>query len=189
MRTVVIVSTQRLETPLEPLQQRMIRLITDYEVAEAKSRLVGIRLATLTLRLRGSWTELFGSPDAAAMGVAIVAIGAERMLRDNLDPKLHSLKVPMAAEAFGECNISAIAKATGLNRETARRKVDELVLLGIVARRGSSITLAPGFTQQPAVIEMVRTQLEFLRIATNEMIREGVVSVHDPHREDHAQQP
>jgi len=155
------------------------QLITDSDAAAAKSRLVGIRLATLTLRLRGSWTELFGSPDAAAIALAIVAIGAERMLRDNLTPTLTSLATPMPAEAFGECNISAIAKATGFNRETARRKVDELVQLGIVARKGSNITLVPGFSQQPAAIKMVRRQLEFLRIATNEMIREGVITVRD----------
>lgn len=153
----------------------MVRLITDSEAAAAQSRLTGIRLARLTLRLRGSWTELFGSPDAAAIALAIVAIGSERILRDRLDPDLRSLEVPLPAEAFGECNVSAIAKATGLNRETARRKVDELVQRGIVVRRGSTISLAPDFTQQPAVIEMVRMQLEHLRIATNELIREGII--------------
>lgn len=155
----------------------MVRLVTDPEMAEAKSRIVGIRLATLTLRLRDSWTELFGSSDTAAIALAIVAIGAERILREALDSDLQNLRVRMPADAFGICNISAIAKATGFNRETARRKVDQLVQQGIVVRDGTSIMLAPGFTQQPAVIGMVKSQVDVLRMATNELIREGVISV------------
>ena len=155
----------------------MVQLVTDPKIADAKSRLVGIRLATLTLRLRGSWTELFGSPDTAAIALAIVAISSERMLREALEPNLKNLSVPMPAEAFGICNVSSIATATGLNRETARRKVDEMVQQGVVAKNGQRITLAPGFTQQPEVIEMVKAQLDVLRMATNELIREGVISV------------
>ena len=154
-----------------------MRLVTKNEVAEAKSRLIGIRLATLTLRLRGSWTELFGSPDTAAIALAVVAISSERMLREALDPELGSLSVQMPSDAFGICNISSIAKATGFNRETARRKVDEMVQHGLLVREGSSITLAPGFSQQPAAIEMVRMQLDAIRMATNELIREGVITL------------
>jgi hypothetical protein len=156
----------------------MPRLTTNNDFADAKSRLVGIRLASLTLRLRGSWTELFGSSDAAAIALAIVAIGSERMLRETLDPELESLAVQMPADAFGVCNISSISKATGINRETTRRKVDELVGRGVVVRNGPIITLAPGFSQQPAAIEMVRMQLDALRMATNDLIREGVIEVH-----------
>lgn len=157
----------------------MVRLVTNNEVADARSRLVGIRLAALTLRLRSSWTELFGSADAAAIALAVVAISAERLLRDTLDPELGNLNVQMPREAFGICNISSIAKAAGLNRETARRKVDELVSRGLLARNGSNIILAPGFSQQPAAIAMVRTQLDALRMAANELIREGVITTVD----------
>jgi hypothetical protein len=122
----------------------MVRLVTDDVAANARSRLVGIRLATLTLRLRSSWTELFGSPDAAAIALAVVAVSSERMLRETLDPDLGSLNVQMPSNSLGICNISSIAKATGFNRETARRKVDELVARGILAKHGSNITLAPG---------------------------------------------
>ena len=99
------------------------------------------------------------------------------MLRKSLEPELGSLAVQLPVEAFGVCNISSIAKATGINRETARRKIDELVRQGMVNRDGANITLARGFTQQPAAIEMVRMQLDALRMATNELIREGVIEV------------
>lgn len=154
-----------------------MRLITNDVAADARSRLIGIRLATLTLRLRGSWTQLFGDPDAAAIALAIVAIGAERMLREPYEPEVGNLAVQLPVEAFGPCNISSIAKATGFNRETTRRKVDELARRGMVVRDGSNITLARGFTQQPAALGMVRTQLDALRMATNELIREGVIQV------------
>jgi DNA-binding IclR family transcriptional regulator len=85
--------------------------------------------------------------------------------------------VQLPVEAFGICNVSSIAKATGLNRETARRKVDKLVRRGMVVRDGARITLTPGFTQQPAAIEMVRVQLEAVRMAANELLREGVITI------------
>ena len=152
----------------------MPRLITHAANSDSKSRLVGIRLATLTLRLRGSWSRLFGDADTAAIALAIVAIVSERLLREQLDPKLQSLRVPLPNDSLGTCNISSIASATGLNRETARRKINQLVRDGMVVRDGAVIRLAPGFTQQQAVIDMIKIQLRELRRTANDLLREGV---------------
>jgi hypothetical protein len=157
----------------------MNQIVTDEAKARSKSRLIGIRLATLTLRLRSGWTDLFGDADTAAIALAIVAIGAERLLRQDLDSALQSVAVPMPTEAFGSCNISSIATATGLNRETTRRKVNHLVGTGMLTRDGARIRLAPGFTQQHAVMDLIRAQLEELRRTSNELIREGVIIVGD----------
>lgn len=140
---------------------------------------MGIRLVTLTLRLRENWTRLVGYADTAAIALAIVAISAERLLRDELDPQLESLTVPMPKEALGSCNISSIAAATGFNRETARRKVDQLVEAGLIVRDGPQIRLADGFTQQQEVIDITKTQLDELRRIANDLLREGVFTVED----------
>lgn len=157
----------------------MVRLVTNPENASASSRLVGIRLATLTLRMRSNWIQLFGDADTAAIALAIVAITSERLLRDELNPTLKNLAVPMPIEDFGSCNISSIATASGFNRETARRKVERLVQNGMVVREGAAIRLAPGFTQQPGVLNWVTTQLDELRKVTNELLREGVIELED----------
>lgn len=86
--------------------------------AEAKNRLVGIRLAMLTLRMRDNWIRLFGDHQTALIALAIIVIMSERLLRSQLDPELESLVVPMPSEDLAKCNLSSIAAATGLNRET-----------------------------------------------------------------------
>lgn len=155
----------------------MPQLVTDAENATSKSRLVGIRLAALSLRLRENWARLFGDADTAAIALAIVVIISERLMRVELDAELESLSVPMPTEALARCNISSIAAATGFNRETTRRKVDQLVKAGMVIKERSIIRLAPGFTQQEIAIEVVKAQLDEVRRAANDLLRLGVISV------------
>ena len=73
----------------------MVRITTPAEKAATKSRLVGIRLAVLTLRLRENWQRLFGDKHSMLIGLAIVAIVSERLLRTELDPEYESLDRPM----------------------------------------------------------------------------------------------
>ena len=155
----------------------MARLVTNEANARSKSRLVGIRLATLTLRLRGSWSQLFGDADTAAIALAIVAIVSERLLREQLAREQESLTVAMPDAALGACNISSIAAATGMNRETTRRKVNQLTRDGLLIRDGAAIRLAPGFTQQREVIEMINTQLDELRRTANDLLRVGAITI------------
>jgi hypothetical protein len=157
----------------------MARLVTDTDETEAKSRLVGIRLALLALRLRNNWSQMFGDPDTAAIVLAVVAIVSERLMRAELDSKYETLTLPMPREALAYCNISSIAAATGLNRETTRRKVDQLVRKGLLVRENSSILLAPGYTQQDAAINIVKVQLDELRKAGNDLLRIGALRVTD----------
>jgi hypothetical protein len=49
----------------------MHQLVKDEAVLAAHRRLVAIRLAALTLRLRHCWIQLFGNPDDAAIMLAV----------------------------------------------------------------------------------------------------------------------
>ena len=155
----------------------MVRLSTPAEKAAAKSRLVGIRLAVLTLRLRENWQRLFGDQDSMLIALAIVAIVSERLLRTELDPEFESLEKPMPLDELSPCNINSIASATGLNRETARRKVNLLVESGMLVKDGGAISLAPGFTQQALACDVVQGQLDEIRRAVNDLIRIGAIQV------------
>ena len=157
----------------------MVRLSTPAERVTSKSRLVGIRLAVLTLRLRENWQRLFGDQDSTLIALAIVAIVSERLLRTELDPDFESLERPMPLAELSPCNINSIASATGLNRETTRRKVNQLIADGLLVREGGAISLAPGFTQQALAGNVVRAQLDEIRRAANDLIRAGAISV-DP---------
>lgn len=156
----------------------MVQLSTDPKAADAKSRLVGIRIAMLTLRLRNNWGQMFGDTDTAAIVLAVVAIASERLMRAELG-ELETLALPLPTDALAHCNISSIAAATGLNRETTRRKVDQLIKKGLLVREDSSIRLAPGFTQQKAALSLVTAQLDELRRAVNDLLRIGALTVRD----------
>lgn len=154
-----------------------MRLVTDLKAVESTSRLIGIRLAVLTLRLRENWRQLFGDADTAALALAIVVINSERLLRSELDASLGDLTVPLPADHYAPSNISSIATAAGFNRETARRKLEHLLQLGMLTKDEAGFRLAPGFTQQQAVISAVHDQLDEVRRTTNELLREGIFAL------------
>lgn len=155
----------------------MARLSTPAENVMAKSRLVAVRLALLTLRMRETWRHLFGDDDAALIALATVATNSDRLLRAELDPELESLENAVPFEELSPCNINSIVAATGLNRETARRKVARLIERGLLVREQGQLRLAPGFAQQDEAHETVRVQLDQLRRAIDDLIRLGAVGV------------
>jgi IclR-like helix-turn-helix domain-containing protein len=154
-----------------------VLLSTPTDKVTAKCRLVGIRMTLLTLRMRENWARLFGGDEEAMIGLAIVATVSERLLRSEIDPHLESLEKPMPLEELSSCNITSIATATGLNRETARRKVNALVERGLLVKDKGGIRLAPGFTQQESACATVRSQADEVRRAINDLIRAGVIDI------------
>lgn len=109
--------------------------------------------------------------------LAVVAITSERLIRSDLPMDLRSLDRPMPAERLARCSVSSIAAATGLNRETARRKVNELIGAGILERRSRGIGFAPGHIQDPFIGTLIRDQLDVVTRLFNELHRNGVLKV------------
>lgn len=153
----------------------MAKLVTNDCRAEAHSRLVVLRLAALSLRLRANWSQLFGDPDTAAIALAIASIHADRLLRaEEVPADVRNLANPLPEDLYGRCNIASVAVAAGLNRETARRKIVKLEELGIVVREGADVRLSAGLTQRADLIELVRAQLDAVRKTADELLRDGV---------------
>lgn len=149
----------------------MARLTTPADKLEAKSRLIGIRLAMLTLRMRENWKRLFGDYETALIALAIIVISSERLTRTEVDAEFEFLAISFPTDELARCNISSIAAATGFNRETTRRKIDQLVQKGLVVREGSAVRLAPGLSQQDFAWGAVKRQLDELRRAVNDLLR------------------
>ena len=161
----------------------MGRLVTNVPRAQDHSRLVVLRLAALSLRLRHNWTTFFEDNDTAAIALAIASINADRLLREeDLSPELRTLATPMPDELYGGCNIASIATAAGLNRETTRRKILKLEAAGIVQREGPNVRLAAGLSQREDLISLVRAPLDAVRRIADELMRDGVVVFEDDHR-------
>jgi Holliday junction resolvasome RuvABC ATP-dependent DNA helicase subunit len=153
-------------------------LVVNERMAQANSRLSAIRLAMFTLRNMERWRVLADDCQEALILVAVGAINGERLVREEgLEEELRDLRTILPQEHFRQCSISSVAAATGLNRETTRRKVNELIAEGQLIRTGRGrLQYAPGLAQSRKVSELVRSQLDALVRVTNELCRDGSLS-------------
>ena len=151
-------------------------IVVDAEQAAAKSRMAAIRLSLLTLRCMDNWRRGVTDYDSAMILIAVVAITAERLTRAGLEDDLQSLETSLPSERLAKCNISSIAAGTGLNRETTRRKVNELIAAGQLVRSSDGrVEFAPGLLQSEEILQLIRKQLDsFVRI-TNDLVRDGIL--------------
>ena len=151
-------------------------LAVDDIASAEKSRLLTLRIASLTLRLMEKWRQPFKDVDSIMIILAMAAIAGEKLTRTHLEKEYQDIARPIPRDRLTPCNLNSIAAATGLNRETARRKVNKLVAAGIVVKEADgTFSLSPGFAQREEPLALVRAQLETLRRTTNELLRDGVL--------------
>ena len=144
--------------------------------AAARGRLTAIKLTVHTLRLMENWRRNVSDYDSLMILLAVVAITAERLTRGDVEPRYMRIAEPFPADRLASCNISSIAAATGINRETARRKVNELVAKGILERSaGGAIGFSAGYLQQGHIHEIIREQLDAVVRLTNDLCRDGIL--------------
>ena len=154
-----------------------MQLTIDNEASQANSRLTAIRLALLTSRWMENWREGVGDNDSAMILLAVVAICGERLTRTELPEALRTVATPLPPGFAAECNVSSIAAATGLNRETTRRKVNALIEAGFLTRSDEGEISYPAWrTQDPATFDFVKKQLEALIRFANDALRDGVLT-------------
>ncbi len=153
-----------------------MQLTIDNEATQANSRLTAIRLALLTSRAMENWRAGVGDNESAMILLAVVAITGERLTRTELPQDLCTVAKPLPPGYAAGCNISSIAAATGLNRETTRRKVAALIERGYLCRCPAGEICFPAERQQdPDTLEFLRKQLEAIARFANDAIRDGVL--------------
>ena len=149
---------------------------------EAKSRLVFVQLCGLTLRLMENWhrayVEFAGeTPDYETTMIitAIMAISGERLLRTEIDERFQTLAEDIPFELIGKCNLSSIAAATGLNRETVRRKMNGLEKAGIVARYPGGHVWFQRMMDKRLRQSFLRTQIDAVRQTVRQFVKLGLL--------------
>lgn len=144
---------------------------------EAAGRVAGVAIVDHTLRALERWRSNITDHEGVMIILAVIAISSERLLRaEDLPAAQRSLATPIDRSLLARVNIAGIAHATGLNRETARRKVKELVEQGELARAASGgITLRPGIVQSGRIRDQVRSQVAEICAITNQLERMGVL--------------
>lgn len=153
-----------------------MQLAVDQSNACAKSRFAAHRLISMQLRLLELWRDVAGGHEEALIMMAVVAITGDRLTRLEVEPELGNIAHPVPRALLGRCNISSIAAATGLNRETARRVINRLIDAGILERSPDrSINFTAGRMQEPNAYRISEAQRgEFVRTA-NALVRDGVL--------------
>src|SRR6185295_4451363 len=95
------------------------------------------------------WRQNLADYDCVMIMIAVIAIGSARLLRAGFPAEYRGLAAPIDPALLGKVNISSIAHATGLNRESARRKVNDLVEQGLLTRfPDGSVGFREGLVQE-----------------------------------------
>lgn len=141
----------------------------DDERAAAQLRKIGLQLAISGLRIVEEYRRVYGEDNDRVMIIlAVVASTLERAMRSDEAGEFSDLRQVLPEELIGPCNVASIAIATGLPRETARRKVNALIAENILKRdRRGVITFVSGIGQNPVIYRMLRRQAgEIARLAS-----------------------
>lgn len=145
---------------------------------EKVSRVAGVAVAAYTLRAAERWRANVADLESAMIMLAVIAISAERLLRaEDLPPGQRTLDTPIDRSLLTRVNVAGIAHATGLNRETARRKVNELIAAGeLVRARDGGIAFPPGHAQSERIRDQARGQLAEICGIAEQLERLGVLA-------------
>ena len=131
----------------------------------------------MTLRLMERWREhLEVEMDEAMIILAVAVITMENFAQKSDDPSLRDIHTEVPPDLLRTCNISSIAAATGINRETARRKVKALEQAGILITAGrGSVRLSPDHVHKVRTADLLTSQLQTLVSVTNDFMTDGIV--------------
>ena len=148
----------------------------DEEKFEECGRVAGAAIAAYTMRAMERWRRTLTDYDCVMIMISVIAIGTARLSRTEFPPAYRSLAVPIDPELLGKVNIAGIAHATGLNRETARRKVGDLIEQNMLVRHeDGSIGLAPGLMQEDRIREQIRGQIGEIAAIATQLARIGIL--------------
>lgn len=143
-----------------------------------------MRLVSLTLRLMERWRGLVDDNDCAMVMMAVALINTESLTQTELvEQGIADLRDGAPPNLLRRCNVSSVAGATGLNRETTRRKVAHLVEIGLLARSADGhVYLHPELRIREEMVQTVRSQLETFAKAADDLFRAGTLKLLDDPR-------
>jgi hypothetical protein len=162
-----------------------MQIVIDDAAARANSRVTGIRLAILLTRCMEIWRLQKHDADNVMIILAVVAITSEKLVRAGLADEHRTLESFLPLDELQGCNVSSIAAATAINRETVRRRVRNLIKAGSLIRtEAGEIALPPEKVQEPAALALIRKQLEAVTRFVNDSMRDGVLVADNRQRSD-----
>jgi DNA-binding transcriptional ArsR family regulator len=170
------------QTSAVPARRRATKTLPDGRLvvkgAPENSRLLVYLIGNLLHRLEFERRQVyFGDLDLARVAEIIGMAGVEPGMRDEGFRDTHrSFDSIVGVEAQRAVNASSIAQATGIPRETVRRKLKVLLKHGLVVEKGRArYVLQPGMLQAPerqaAFASGIQRTLQFM----NDCLEQGLI--------------
>lgn len=142
------------------------------------SRLLVYLVATYLHRMERQRSAIyFGDLDLARVAETIGTAGIEPGMRDATFRSEHaSFDSIVGVEGQRSVNATSIASATGMSRETVRRKLKQLLKLGFIVEKGRArYVLKPGVLQAPARQLAFAQGIQQTVLFMNECLEHGAV--------------
>ncbi len=149
---------------------------------EENSRLFGMAFGRYFQRVCRLQLDLVhGDIDLAVIAGAAALATAESVMRDPATRREFASLSTVLGDRQRGCNALSIAEATGLPRETVRRKMNRLVEMGILVRRGAGDYIwKPGVLQSAPYQRMLDDiSTETLRLL-NECLEQEIFVLEPP---------
>lgn len=132
----------------------------------------------MQLRMLALWRQVTGSDEESLIIMGVIAITGDRLTNyKDASPELRDMANPVPRSLLGKCNIRSIAGATGMNRETARRRIKGLIDRGVLERGpGRSIHFTAGRIQGENAYRISQMQLDEFTRTANALMRDGLLA-------------
>ncbi len=151
-------------------------LAIDHAAAEAKLRLSGFIVANHFLVASETLRRAFGLSHEDVLLVLTVALGnVQRMLRSPDDGGLAVSDALVDQDRIVPVSRRALARATGLPRETVRRRSNALLQSGVLLEWEQGLRTARRLVLAPAVRAAIHALLEQFAGTARLLLREGVL--------------
>jgi hypothetical protein len=137
------------------------------------SRLAAVIHASHVLRAVQLWRHVLSDADHDYVMIllAVMAISSERLLRTEMPPDLRKIDAPIDASRLAKVNLLSIAHATGINRETVRRKVGELVEQEFLVRLPDrTIRYRDGLLMEDRILDILRRHIGGVATTSNRLL-------------------
>ncbi len=145
---------------------------------QANSRLIAFLAGNFLHRIERDRCELcFGDLDLARIAEIIGLIAIEPGMRDAaFREQYRSFEAIIGIGGQRAVNAASIAAATGIPRETVRRKLKRLVALGyIVEKKRAGYVVTPGMLQRADRQTVFERCFNQIALFTNDMLEQGLL--------------
>ena len=153
-------------------------LIVDHDAADGKLRLAAFVVVNQFLATSDVLRRTFGLGHEDVLIVLTVALGnVQRMLRTPDPEGLAASTALVEQDRIIPVSRRAVARATGLPRETVRRRTNALVERGSLLEWEAGLRTARRLVIAPAVRDAIHELLELAAGTGRALLREGVLTL------------